>query len=64
MRDLRIATQFRRTERVDSARRVPLVGAPQGVPCGKSVEQMRRDTEVYLSQLFGREVKILGPAKP
>lgn len=54
MRDLRMVTQFRRTERVDSARRVPLVGAPQGVPCGKSVEQMRRDTEVYLSQLFGR----------
>lgn len=64
MRDLRMVTQFRRTERVDSARRVPLVGAPQGVPCGKSVEQMRRDTEVYLSQLFGREVKILARTKP
>ena len=64
MRDLRMVTQFRRTERVDSARRVPLVGSPQGVPCGKSVEQMRRDTEVYLSQLFGREVKILARTKP
>ncbi len=64
MRDLRIATQFRRTERVDSARRVPLVGAPHGVPCGKSVEQMRHDTEAYLSQLFGREVKILARTKP
>ncbi len=63
MRDLRMATQFRRTERVDSAK-VKLLSPPQGASCGKSVEQMRRDTEVYLSQLFGREVKILARAKP
>lgn len=63
MRDLRMVTQFRRTERVDSAR-MALMKAPHGEPCGKSVEAMRRDTEAYLSRVFGREVKILGPAKP
>lgn len=63
MRDLRMATQFRRTERVDSAR-VALMKAPHGEPCGKSVEQMRHETEAYLSHLFGREVKILARTNP
>lgn len=63
MRDLRLVTQFRTTSRVDSAR-VALMKAPQGEPCGKSVEAMRRDTEAYLTRVFGREVKILAPAKP
>lgn len=63
MRDLRMVTQFRRTERVDSAR-VALMKAPHGEPCGKSAEAMRRDAEAYLSRVFGREVKILAPAKP
>lgn len=64
MPDLRLATQFRRTDRVDSAKVKLLSPPPQGASCGKSVEQMRRDTEVYLSQLFGREVKILAHTKP
>lgn len=64
MRDLRLVTQFRTTSRVDSAKRVRLIDAPHGEPCGKSVEAMRRDTEAYLTRVFGREVKILAPAKP
>lgn len=61
MRDLRFRNYWRGHEKVDSA--TPT--APKAVkPCGKDVEVMRRDTEAYLSRLFGREVKILGSAKP
>lgn len=64
MRDLRMVTQFRRTERVDSARRAGKIKTPHGSPCGKSVEAMRQDTEAYLTYLFGREVKIRVGSQP
>lgn len=64
MRDLRLATQFRRTERVDSAHQIKLASPPQGASCGKSVEQMRQETEAYLSRLFRREVKINVTSQP
>lgn len=37
---------------------------PQGDGCGKSVELMRRETEVFLTHIFKREIKINEPYKP
>lgn len=55
-RDLRFRNYWRGHEKVDSA----TPAAPRLVrPCGKSVEQMRRDTEAFLSRVYGREVKIV-----
>lgn len=64
MPQLNILAQYRGADRIDMRHTAPAGTSPQGVGCGKNVEQMRRETEAYLSQLFGREVKILARTKP
>lgn len=64
MPQLNILAQYRGADRIDMRHTEPAGTSPQRLGCGKNVEQMRHDTEVYLSQLFGREVKILARTKP
>lgn len=64
MPQLNILTQYRGADRVDMRHTAPAATPSQGVGCGKSVEQMRHETEVFLTHIFKREIKINDPYKP
>ena len=58
MPQLNILAQYRGADRIDMRHTAPAGTTPQGVGCGKSVEQMRRETEAFLTHIFKREIKI------
>lgn len=64
MPQLNILAQYRGADRIDMRTAEPAGTVPQGVGCGKSVDQMRRETEVFLSRIFKREITINEPYKP
>lgn len=64
MPQLNILAQYRGTDRIDMRTTEPTGTSPQGVGCGKSVEQMRRETEAFLTHIFKREIKISETYKP
>lgn len=64
MPQLNILAQYRGADRIDMRTTEPAGVSPQGVGCGKSVEQMRRETEIFLTNVFKREIKISEHHKP
>ena len=64
MPQLNILAQYRGADRIDMRTTVPAGTSPQGEGCGKSVEQMRRETEIFLTHIFKREIKINDPYDP
>ena len=64
MTQLNILAQYRGADRIDMRTTETAGTSPQGVGCGKSVEQMRRETEAFLTHIFKREIKINEPHKP
>ena len=64
MPQLNILAQYRGADRIDMRHTEPAGTSPQGAGCGKTVEQMRRETEVFLTHIFKREITINEPYKP
>ena len=64
MPQLNILAQYRGADRIDMRTTEPAGVSPQGVCCGKSVEQMRHETEAFLTRIFKREITINEPYKP
>ena len=64
MRQLNILAQYRGADRIDMRHTAPAGTTPRGEGCRKSVEQMRRETEIFLTHIFKREIKINEPHKP
>lgn len=64
MPQLNILAQYRGADRIDMRTTEPAETSPRGVGCGKNVEQMRHETEVFLTHIFKREITINEPYKP
>ena len=64
MTQLNILSQYRGADRIDMRHAAPAGTTPRGEGRGKSVEQMRRETEAFLTHIFKREIKINEPHKP
>ena len=64
MTQLNILAQYRGADRIDMRHTEPAGTSPQRLGCGKSVELMRHETEVFLTRIFKREIKINEPHKP
>ena len=64
MPQLNILAQYRGADRIDMRAAKDTGTEPRGEGCGKSVEQMRRETEAFLTHIFKRGIKINEPHKP